>query len=359
MKINRIGAVIVVVVALLSCRSEAPKEAWQTMDYPVLLSLQGGSIFRADQTGTTVTKSLDNERAIENLTVLVFTNREANNEPAALEKVLSEEQIVLPSSGDLYNGKISFDLGLPGTYYLEVIANGYKKGDAVEKAKFLAKFPLGMTYGQFTKVVLDRPLPEYGDAGFTMLTTDPVKVVTHKDSPVDVGKIALRRFACRFDLFNKLEGDLELTEVVLKNQINKSFMLPQTHTPSTSDSGEKRYKANGSWFSSTMLSGGIYSYENPTQGATTLQVYGKYKNVPWQKNIVFRDSIGNTVKTERNCLYRIYLTKGKSTTPGGNNPENADRICAKIEVLDWSSGIVFAYTDQDVKEAEQTNESNL
>lgn len=358
MKINRIGSVALLALALLSCRSEAPKEVWETMDYPVLLSLQGGVGLRADQTGGSVTQSLDNERVIENLTVLVFTNREANNEPAALEKVLSEEQIVLPSSGDLYNGKISFDLGLPGTYHLEVIANGYKKGDAAEKAKFLAKFPLGMTYGQFTKVVLDRPLPEHNGTGFAMLTTDPVKVVTQKDSPADAGKIALRRFACRFDLFNKLEGDLELTEVVLKNCITKSFMLPQTQIPSTSDSGEKRYKANGTWFSGTVVSGGIYSYENPTQGATTLQVYGKYKNVPWQKNIVFRDSIGNTVKTDRNCLYRIYLTKGKSTSPGGSNPENADRICAKIEVLDWNTGTVFAYTDEDVKDAEQTSETN-
>ena len=48
----------------------------------------------------------------------------------------------------------------------------------------------------------------------------------------------------------------------------------------------------------------------------------------------------------------------KSTSPGGSNPENADRISAKIEVLDWNTGTVFAYTDEEVKDAEQTSETN-
>ena len=55
---------------------------------------------------------------------------------------------------------------------------------------------------------------------------------------------------------------------------------------------------------------------------------------------------------------RLDNNRRKSTSPGGSNPENADRICAKIEVLDWNTGTVFAYTDEEVKDAEQTSETN-
>ena len=83
----KIGAVALLVLMLLSCRSEAPKDAWKKMNYPVLMSLRGrGGNMRAVQKGTSLTVSYPNERVIENLTVLAFTNRDGINKPLALEK---------------------------------------------------------------------------------------------------------------------------------------------------------------------------------------------------------------------------------------------------------------------------------
>ena len=356
MKTNKIVAAALIALGLLSCKSESLKEApQQNMDYPVAFSIEGtqGDL-RADQCGTSVTASYDYERAIENLTVIVFNNRGANNEPAAIEKVITNDQLVIPA--DPYKGEIKFDMGIPGTFHLEVIANAYKEGDEAAKKAFLSTIKLGMMYDQFINVVFQRPLVAHGEKGFAMLTTEPVKVTTYRRYTVRADKkIILRRFACRFDIFNKLKDDLELTEVRLKNQIEKSFMLPQKNDLFYSSGTEKTYKANGDWFTGAVVSGGIYSYENLKKGATTLELYGKYKkDVAWHKTIEFKDTEGNPIDIRRNHIYRVTLSKGNGTTPGGNDPKNADKVNFEIEVLDWTEADL-KFNDDETRHLEQTD----
>ena len=360
MKINKIGAVALLALVLLSCRSEAPKEAWRKMDYPVLMSIQGskGVAMRAEQKGTSHSAALANECTIENLTVVAFTNRGTNNTPSALEKVVTEEQIVLPAGGNPYNGKISFKLGLTGTYHLEVIANAYPKGNAAAKKAFLAKLHEGMSYDEFKTVLIDRTLPAHGESGFVMSNAEPIKVTTQKRQPADAGKIVLSRLACRFDLFNKLPEELSITKVTLQNQVNSSYLFTQVEVPSANTNKQQSYTPNGGWFTATVVTGGIYSYENPLPGATKLLLEGTYKGQPWQKLIEFKNIQEIPIATKRNHLYRIYLTKGDGITPGGTDPADPDKVHYGIEVLDWNDELSFDYTDADVLNAEQIPQIN-
>ena len=360
MKINKIGAVALLALVLLSCRSEAPKEAWRKMDYPVLMSIQGskGVAMRAEQKGTSHSAALANECTIENLTVVAFTNRGTNNTPSALEKVVTEEQIVLPAGGNPYNGKISFNLGLTGTYHLEVIANAYPKGNAAAKKAFLAKLHEGMSYDEFKTVLIDRTLPAHGESGFVMSNAEPIKVTTQKRQPADAGKIVLSRLACRFDLFNKLPEELSITKVTLQNQVNSSYLFTQVEVPSANTNKQQSYTPNGGWFTATVVTGGIYSYENPLPGATKLLLEGTYKGQPWQKLIEFKNIQEIPIATKRNHLYRIYLTKGDGITPGGTDPADPDKVHYGIEVLDWNDELSFDYTDADVLNAEQIPQIN-
>ena len=348
---NKIGAVALLALVLLSCRSEAPKEAWRKMDYPVLFSLAGkeGSM-RAAEKGNSHSAALTNECTIENLTVVVFTDRRVSNVPLALEKVIANEQLQQPQGG---NGKISFEMGMAGTYHLEIIANAYPNGDAVAKQAFLDKLKQGLSYDQFKKLLFDRALPEHGGSGFAMLSAEPIKVETKKQQPADAGKIVLQRLACRFDIFNKLPADLKLTKVTLQNQIKASYLVTQKDIPSgTVVTTEKSYTPNNDWFTATLVSGGIYSYENPVRGATKLLLEGTYKDKPWQKVIEFKNILEQPIATKRNHLYRIYLTKGNGTTPGGTDPADADQIHYGIEVLDWNDDLSIDYTDADVMNSE-------
>ena len=273
MKMNKIGAVALLALVLLSCRSEAPKEAWRKMDYPVQFSLVGkeGSM-RATEKGNSHSAALTNECTIENLTVVVFTDRRVSNVPLALEKVITNEQLQQSQSG---NGKISFEMGMAGTYHLEIIANAYPNGDAAAKQAFLDKLNQGLSYDQFKKLLFDRSLPEHGGSGFAMLSAEPIKVETKKQHPVDAGKIVLHRLACRFDIFNKLPAELKLTKVTLQNQIKASYLVTQKDIPSgTEVTTEKSYTPNDDWFTATLVSGGIYSYENPVRGASKLLLEG-------------------------------------------------------------------------------------
>ena len=348
---NKIGAVALLALVLLSCRSEAPKEAWRKMDYPVLFSLAGkeGSM-RAAEKGNSHSAALTNECTIENLTVVVFTDRRVSNVPLALEKVIANEQLQQPQGG---NGKISFEMGMAGTYHLEIIANAYPNGDAVAKQAFLDKLREGMSYYQYKKLLFDRALPEHGGTGFTMLNAEPIRVETKIQHPVDAGKIVLHRLACRFDIFNKLPAELKLTKVTLQNQIKASYLITQKDIPSgTEVTTEKSYTPNNDWFTASLVSGGIYSYENPVPGATKLLLEGTYKDKPWQKVIEFKNILEQPIATKRNHLYRIYLTKGNGTTPGGTDPADADQVHYGIEVLDWDDDLSIDYTDADVMDAE-------
>lgn len=351
MKMNKIGVVALLALVLLSCRSEAPKEAWRKMDYPVLFSLVGkeGSM-RAAEKGNSPSASLENERTIENLTVVVFTDRRVSNVPLALEKVITNEQLQQSQSS---NGKISFEMGMAGTYHLEIIANAYPNGDAVAKQAFLDKLKQGLSYDQFKKMLFDRALPEHGGSGFAMLSAEPIKVETKRQQPADAGKIVLHRLACRFDIFNKLPAELKLTKVTLQNQIKASYLITQKDIPSgTEVTTEKSYTPNNDWFTASLVSGGIYSYENPVPGATKLLLEGTYKDKPWQKVIEFKNILEQPIATKRNHLYRIYLTKGNGTTPGGTDPADADQVHYGIEVLDWDDDLSIDYTDADVMDAE-------
>ena len=365
MKLNKIWFAASMMLALCSCTNEPAKDAsWKKMDYPVALSLEGKGALRATQTGSELSASYPNERAVENLTVVVFTHNNVNNTPIAVEKVITLDKNQLPA--DPYKEASIFDMGMAGTFQFEVIANGYK--DASDKETFVRKFRQGMSYEEFKNVVIDRPLPKHGETGFAMLSTEPAKVTTQKGNKVDVPqKIKLRRLACRIDLFNKLPDEIKITKVTLSNQINKSFMLPQTVLPKNSDGGAISYSAqDGNWFTETVISGGIYSYEtliamNGWGAATTLLLEGTYNNTPWRKEIEFKERDGRTyIPLLRNHLYRVHLTKGNGTTPGGgddgkDDPTNADKINYVIEVLDWNEDAAIDYNDSNVMNAESTN----
>ena len=367
MKINSAIAAMVLTIGLFACTNEPDKDAlWKKMDYPVALSLEGKSALRATQTSNLY------EREIKNLAVVVFTYDNISNAPIAVEKVITLDKNQLPT--DPYTEKSTFEMGMEGTFQLEVIANGY---DASDKDTFVRKFRQGMSYEEFKNVVFDRPLPKHGEAGFVMLNMEPVKVTTKKGIRVDADKkISLRRLACRIDLLNQLPDEIKITKVTLRNQIKSSFLLPQTVLPENSDGGAISYtKQDGNWFTKTVISGGIYSYETPIamngyEAATTLLLEGTYNNTPWRKEIEFKKKDGGEyIPLLRNHLYRVYLikgnvplTKGKGslvksngTTPGGGEPADADKVICGIEVLDWSEDIIFGYTYADVMNAEHTN----
>ena len=344
MKVSRLWAVATLALALVSCKNEPAKEVpQQKMKFPVTLSLDGGrGAVRAEQTGSNLKPAYENERKVENLTIAVFTHNEADNVPDALEKVVTQEELTMPASGNPYEGEIKFDMGLEGDYDIEVIANAYM--NEIEKTTFIAKLTQGMSYDQFKEVIAERALPQHGETGFAMLSTKPVKVSTKEQTTAPAGKIVLRRLACRFDVFNMQVDELELTKVTLQNQITKSYLLEQSGVPANADGGAKEYTSNGDWFTATLVSGGIYSYENPVKGATKLLLEGTYKGVAWQKNIELKKD-GKMLPTLRNHIYRIMLTKGNE----------ADKINYVIEVLDWNEDTAIDYRDDDVRNAEQIN----
>ena len=362
MKPNKLWAAAALTLALVSCKNEPAKESQlqENMKFPVALSLEGrkSGALRADYQSSSLSASAANERAIENLTVVVFTNDGANNTPVAVEKVISYDKLDKTSGSDPYQGEYKFDMGMAGTFHMEVIANGYK--DDSDKDDFIKKFKQGLSYEQFKELLYERELPSHGETGFAMLSTEPVKVTTEENVPCHAGTIKLRRLACRFDVFNKLtEEDLKLTKVTLQNQITKSYLLPQNDLPAGADGGAKEYMPNGDWFNDYLVTQGIYSYENPQKGATKLILEGTYKGEAWQKTIVFKKD-GRFINTQRNHIYRVHLTKGNGTTPGGgdngggkDDPANADKINYVIEVLDWDEDASLDYTDDDIWQAEK------
>ena len=359
MKVNKLWAAAALTLALVSCKNEPAKEPEQQgMKFPVSLSIEGNEgALRAEQIGSTSpAASYPNERAVENLTVVVFTHNNTTNTPIAVEKVITYDKFTKTAGSDPYQGNYQFDMGIAGTYQLEVIANGYK--DNTDKAAFIGKFPVGMSYEQFKKVVFERALPNHGETGFAMLSTEPAKVITLANTTANAGKIRLRRLACRFDVFNKLVDELQLTKVTLQNQTVKSYMMTQTAVPTGASNAPKEYTKNSTWFTPTVVSAGIYSYENPTPGAVTLKLEGTYNSQAWEKTIELRDKDGNYVATQRNHIYRVHLTKGNGTTPGGGDENDKDKITYNIEVLDWDEDNTFDYSDNDVWNAEQIKRIN-
>lgn len=355
MKVNKLWAAAALALALVSCKDEPAKEpVQQEMKFPVVLSLEGNKsgAMRATEKSNSLSASYQNERAIENLTVVVFLNNNSANTPVAVEKVITYDNLTKPT--DPYQGEFKFDMGMAGTYQLEVIANGYK--DDSDKDAFIKQFKQGLSYEQFKKIVFERALPDNGKPGFAMLSTEPTKVTTSANETAHAGTIKLRRLACRFDVFNKLTDKLKLTKVTLQNQTDKSYLMTQGTIPANAANEPKEYTENGTWFSPTLVSAGIYSYENPVKGAVKLKLEGEYDGQAWEKTIELRDKNGNYVDTQRNHIYRVHLTKGNGTTPGGgDDPANADKINYVIEVLDWDEDASMVYEDNDVWDAELIN----
>ncbi|KXB33988.1 hypothetical protein HMPREF1869_01362, partial [Bacteroidales bacterium KA00251] len=364
MKMNKVWIVALLLWTLLSCTEKSPRKAWEHMDYPVSITLAGvKKDLRTESVGSSLTASFPNERAIENLLVVVFTNTEGSNTPGTLEKVIPEEQLSLPANGDPYNGKIWFDLGQEGTYHLEFLANAYPKDDTQAKKRILKALAQGISYEQFKRIVIDRPLPQHGASGFVMLTAEPLKISTFERQATDAGVIVLQRLACRFDVFNKLVSDLKLTKITLTKQVKKSYLMRQTKRPPdyATMGNEVVYTPNGDWFTNTMATAGIYSYESNSD-ISYLILEGTYKGQPWRKEIGLRKKDGGVINIERNHIYRIYLTKGNGTTPsggdggsGGHDPRNADKVHCVVEILDWNQDITFDYNDADVWNAEMIN----
>ena len=361
MKLNKLWAAAALTLALVSCKNEPAKEPTQqqNMKFPVALSLEGNKsgALRAEYQSSSLSASAANERAIENLTVVVFINDGTANTPIAVEKVITYDELTKPTGSDPYQGEYKFDMGMAGTFHLEVIANGYKNN--ADKDAFIAKFKRGLSYDQFKELLYERELPSHGENGFAMLSTEPVKVTTEEGVPCHAGAIKLRRLACRFDVFNKLTDELMLTKVTLQNQITKSYLLPQNDLPAGADGGAKEYTKNGTWFKDNLVTGGIYSYENPARKVTKLLLEGVYKGEAWQKTIELKRG-GRYITTQRNHIYRVLLTKGNGTTPGGgdngggkDDPTNADKINYVIEVLDWDEDPSLDYTDDDIWQAEK------
>ena len=354
MKTNKIWVAVALALALVSCKSEPAKEGpQQKMDYPVALSLDGGKsgAMRATGKSNSLSASNPNERAIENLTVVVFLNNNATSTPGAVEKVITYDKLTKPT--DPYQGEFKFDMGMAGTYQLEVIANGYK--DDADKDAFINQFKRGLSYDQFKNIVFERALPNNGETGFAMLSTEPKKVATLVNKTAHAGTIKLRRLACRFDVYNKLTDELKLTKVTLQNQTDKSYLMTQGTVPANASNAPKEYTAaSGTWFTPTVISAGIYSYENPVKGAVKLQLEGEYKGQAWEKTIELRDKDGKYVATQRNHIYRVHLTKGNGTTPGGGNKDK-DNITYNIEVLDWDEDAAMDYSDSDLMDAEHIN----
>ena len=361
MKLNKLWVAATLALALVSCKNEPAKEPEQhKMKYPVALSLDGGKsgAMRATEKSNSLSASNPNERAIENLTIVVFTNNNTTNTPIAVEKVITYDKLTKPT--DPYQGEFRFEMGVAGTFQLEVIANGYK--DDADKDAFINQFKQGMSYKQFKKIESERALPSNGETGFVMLSAEPKKVTTLANETAHAGTIKLRRLACRFDVFNKLTNELTLTRVTLQNQIDMSYLMTQAAIPPDSDYPESYTSASGTWFTPTVVSGGIYSYENPEKGAVKLQLEGEYKGQAWEKTIELRDKDGKYIATQRNHIYRVLLTKGNGTTPGGgdngggkDDPTNADKINYVIEVLDWDEDATIDYSENDLLHAENVN----
>lgn len=360
-KIQYILATTLLLGFLFSCKHDEPKKvSTEGMQHPVTIALADPSpvdkkmALRADETSNSPYKSSSYpwEKEIKNLTILVFGNNKESNMPDALEMVIKSEEIT-PSNTDYYGGNITFDLKRAGTFHLEIIANGYNDTNKDEFFATFAKRPI--TYQEFQKIILKKAVPTYEETtGFTMLSTDPVKVTISettdgKGTPCDISSkpIVLRRLAARFDVYNTVEN-LEITSVELKNQVTTSYVLTQKEAPEGSASQSKKFTNSDPCFKEYATKAGvvgIYSYENPKLGATTMEIKGTYKGKTFTLPVEFKKNDGN-ITIQRNHIYRIYLSTGKGNAPsGGEDPKMG--ITYNIEVMDWNEGITFENSDYD------------
>lgn len=360
-KIQYILAATLLLGFLFSCKHDEPKKvSTEGMQYPVTITLADPSAagkkmaLRADETSNSPYKSASYawEKEIKNLTILVFGNNKESNMPDALEMVIKSEDISHTNT-DYYGGDITFDLKRAGTFHLEIIANGYNDTNKDEFFATFAKRPI--TYQDFQKIILKKAVPTYEEkTGFTMLSTDPVKVIVNKTddgkgTPCDISSkpIVLRRLAARFDVYNTVEN-LEITSIELKNQVTTSYVLTQQEAPAESASQSKTFTNGDPCFKEyTSKAGviGMYSYENPKLGATTMEIKGSYKGKTFTLPVEFKKNKGD-ITIQRNHIYRVYLSAGKGNAPEGGDDEKLG-ITYRIEVMDWNEGVTFENSDYD------------
>ena len=140
-----------------------------------------------------------------------------------------------------------------------------------------------------------------------------VNVTTEIGVDKNIGNVTLRRLVARFDVFSNVDG-LHIESITLKNQVSSSFIFTDNDIPPILIPKKNSPKAPPIlWFIDTKAVAGIYSYENPTKGATTLLLKGKYtnstSNPDWEKEVAFIDSSDNQMPIKRNHLYRVVVSE--------------------------------------------------
>ena len=254
------------------------------------------------------------------------------------------------------NGQYEFNVERDGSYDIYFVANA----DAALKAKLQ-----GITAG--TKItgsdnVLENIIATQdpgADNEFPMFCTAPASVdkLIVKDEK-DLGTIAMRRLAARFDIINNAPG-ITVTGITLKNSAKQSSLAVRNAEDADADASEwytdKRYDAStAGWpadFKCEMTADAvvpvkfeqtIYSYENlsgtagfsatnrPVIEVEYLEEDGQTKRT---HDIELKEpKSGEILALQRNHLYRITL----------NYEYDLD---FDLTVLDWDDSETFEYPD--------------
>lgn len=348
---------LLTLLALVGCtRADQPQAedaydaAIRKMANPVTFTFAGGEdkSLRATEptTGTQKKNALDREKKINDVWILVFA---AVGRPGAgnthhpgslhLSRIVKANDIAFKDAADKSKGG-TFDLIKAPHVCLEFIIN--------PPASLEGKLIDGLTWEGYKRIIMEADVPNHTSENFVMVNASPVSIPdsgSTPSTPVSLEPIHIERLAARFDLFNKVE-DFNLTEITLVKQVSKSYMLTQREAPET---GTDKVFAVGSesWITDTKAVAGIYSYENPTPGATMLKIKGTYKDKEWAHDIPLCDKVGNPLPIKRNHLYRITLA------PFVEQPiEDPDKLPfqIKVDVVDWNEDRI---ADQIFEESER------
>ncbi len=340
MNMNKMIISLLLVLGIVSCINERSVEILETpesgkaMSYPVKFRLDGrnGGSTRATRESSATLAADANEKQINNLVVIAF------NSLGKLEKVIKHNDITFDNPSDFHEGG-TFDLGVAGNFRLEFVANST---DAFQNS-----LQLGMSLAAFGALTVS-DVPSHGDDGFVMTNAEPVNVTTEIGVDKNVGNVTLRRLVARFDVFSNVDG-LHIESITLKNQVSSSFIFTDNDIPANSDTEKEFTKSTTDplWFIDTKAVAGIYSYENPTKGATTLLLKGKYtnstSNPDWEKEVAFIDSSDNQMPIKRNHLYRVVVSESSEGDLGAGSD-----VTFNIEVLDWDDAVKFEYSDSEM-----------
>lgn len=346
---------LLTLLTLVGCtRADQPQAedaydaAIRKMANPVTFTFAGGEekSLRATEptTGTQKKNALDREKKINDVWILVFA---AVGRPGAgnthhpgslhLSRIVKANDIAFKDATDKSKGG-TFDLIKAPHVCLEFIIN--------PPAGLEEKLIDGLTWEGYKRIIMEADVPDHTSENFVMVNTSQVSIPNSgSTTPSTLEPIHIERLAARFDLFNKVE-DFNLTEITLVKQVSKSYMLTQREAPETGT--DKVFTVgSGDWITDTKAVAGIYSYENPTPGATMLKIKGTYKDKEWAHDIPLCDKVGNPLPIKRNHLYRITLA------PFVEQPiEDPDKLPfqIKVDVVDWNEDRI---ADQIFEESER------